>query len=194
MCLYTNAEYNPQISKFVSYSNPFFPLNPNLVMGKLDFAGFKHSWSQLFTCKGMIHFPYEISTMTIFEQYAANIPLFLPSKSLMKKMIQSKKYLFVSRYTQFGIDKVEKRYYPASLVLPLGDDTWIDWWLDRSDYYREDRDMKYFIFFNSPAELEALLKKVDTKFVSNKMKENNAERKEMIYSSWKAIMDPLVAS
>ncbi|MCJ7767674.1 hypothetical protein MUP79_04735, partial [Candidatus Bathyarchaeota archaeon] len=37
--------------------------------------------------KGIIHMPYECSTMSIFEQYSANVPLFFPSKSFLKELV-----------------------------------------------------------------------------------------------------------
>ena len=43
------------------------------------------SWEHLYSYRGIIHIPYNISTMSIFEQKAAGIPLFFPNKSKIIK-------------------------------------------------------------------------------------------------------------
>ena len=35
------------------------------------------------------HFPYNVSTMSIFEQYYANVPLLFPSKRMTQQMIEA---------------------------------------------------------------------------------------------------------
>jgi hypothetical protein len=49
------------------------------------------------------------------------------------------------------------------VALAYDDDKWVDWWIDRADYYNSDKDtdMKYITYFGSMVELDYLLKTVD---------------------------------
>ena len=38
-----------------------------------------YKWQEVADYKGVIHIPYNASTMSLFEQYASNIPLFFPT-------------------------------------------------------------------------------------------------------------------
>jgi hypothetical protein len=138
----------------------------------------------------MIHFPYEISTMSIFEQYTANIPLFFPSKRFLKELISTNKYNFISRYIMINSVKTNK-VYPNSLDIAMDDNTWINFWVDKADYYDEEN-MKYIIYFDNMNELESLIKNTNMKEVSEKMVQHNIVRKDNIYSSWKTIMDNII--
>ena len=60
--------------------------NNNLIQ-KNNFINQNYKWEDLYKCKAMLHLPYEISTMSIFEQYSANIPLIFPSKVFLKKLL-----------------------------------------------------------------------------------------------------------
>jgi hypothetical protein len=155
----------------------------NILFNKDNKLNRGYKWQELYNYKGIVHMPYEISTMSIFEQYSANIPLFFPSKEYLKKLLQTGTYYFFSRYTKIYGNSV----YPSCLQEPLGDDTWIDFWVDRADYYDEEN-MKYIIYFNNNEELNKLLENTNLNEVSLKMKEFNITRKEKVYLEWKKIV------
>ena len=35
----------------------------------------RYSWAELYAFAGVVYLPYEVSTMTLFELYTANVPL-----------------------------------------------------------------------------------------------------------------------
>jgi hypothetical protein len=78
------------------------------------------------------------------------------------------------------------------VALAYDDDKWVDWWIDRADYYNSDKDMKYITYFGSMVELDyLLLKTVDTEEISKNMKEHEF-RKKKIYREWKKVMNKFI--
>ena len=79
LCSYTGIKYNPNRDTFLCYNGPFpFPKHP-LISYKHE-LGHPFQWSDISQFKGIIHFPYEVSTMSMFEHYSGGMPLFFPSK------------------------------------------------------------------------------------------------------------------
>lgn len=195
LCEYTNAKYKPESNLVVIHTtSPFLPESKQLISARM-FAGKPYSWEKLYSGRGILHMPYEISTMSIFEQYTANVPLFFPTKELLKKMIKTGRYNFCSRYIDVDKHKSPVRFYLNDVSDAYDDDKWIDWWIDRADYYNTDKDtdMKYITYFNSMDELDFLLKTVNTNQISVNMKEHNEFRKKKVYGEWKKIMDKFIS-
>jgi hypothetical protein len=201
LCLYTQctfAEGGDNINKkdnFIIYSDDNFnavkkhisPINPNIyIKGDCLHVGYK--WKELYSYKGIIHFPYEISTMSIFEQYSANVPLIFPTKNFLKKLINIPGYIFNSRYNHLYNFNCP---YPPNLDKCLNDDTWINFWLDNADYYNEN--MKYITYFDSIDELNEIVTNIDVNDISLKMKKYNELRTLNILQQWKKIIDTTLA-
>jgi hypothetical protein len=184
LCLYTEVSYNPINKNFIIYNKAEIINESNNIKYKENVL-LKYSWNNLYSYKGIIHIPYEISTMSIFEQYSANIPLIFPSKELLKKLIIDNKIKFFSRYTALDGNKCK---YPDILDLSLNDNTWMDFWIDKADYYDIDN-MKYITYFDNIDDLENIINKLNTNDISEKMKKHNLIRKKEIYSKWKKIID-----
>ncbi len=138
LCLYTNANYNPTINEFVCYGErSVFPTSPLLVNRPKD----GYTWKDLYSFRGIVHNPYEVSTMSLFEQYSAGVPLFLPSKQFYKKSILEGKMKLVSVYNRgIGYPPLDTTY------------TNINFWLDRADFYDNDN-FKYIYYFDSVDDL-----------------------------------------
>jgi hypothetical protein len=79
LCLYTGMKYNPIRSTFLCYHGRF--PEHRLISYKQD----RFQWKDIAEYRGVIHFPYEVSTMSMFEHFTAGLPLFFPSKKLWKK-------------------------------------------------------------------------------------------------------------
>ena len=190
LCLYTNATYTQSTDINVVYTDFSLLKKPNKMVSRQDFVGHNYSWSDLYSCKSMIHFPYEISTMSIFEQYSANIPLFFPTKRFLKELISKHKHPFCSRYIMINNLIKSNKVYPESLEIAMSDNTWLDFWVDKADYY-DETNMKYIVYFDSMREMDLLIRETNMKDVSEKMAVHNIIRKEKIYDSWKKIMDKI---
>ena len=82
LCLYTNTTYTPTKSTFLVY-NGSFSSHP-LLTPKQDLPH-PHQWSDITSFRGVVNFPYEVSLMSLFEQFTAGCPLFFPSKTYWKE-------------------------------------------------------------------------------------------------------------
>jgi len=45
-------------------------------------------WPRIHQRKALVHFPYEVSTMSVFEQYTAGVPLLFPSRRFFAELAQ----------------------------------------------------------------------------------------------------------
>jgi len=186
LCLYTNQKYNPKNNNIIIYNNNGIniPHKDNL-KNKHDCLGYNYKWESLYEYKGIVHMPYEISTMSIFEQYSANIPLFFPSKHFLKSLISNNNYYFQSRYNKIWNQNCN---YHNNLEIAFNDNTWIDFWIDKADYYDEDN-FKHIIYFNNFDELHYLVDNIDYINISKKMEEHNDYRIDFFLNKWKILID-----
>ena len=90
LCLYTGAKYTGQRKGFIFHSLPgsgqlermkWECLEPDLIVNHQLPHGYR--WQELYDFQGVIHMPYNVSTMSLFEQYSANVPLFFPHRNLL---------------------------------------------------------------------------------------------------------------
>jgi len=191
ICEYINTEWKPEINKFL-YSSRLNINLPEIVINKKDLG--KYDWVDLSKYKGLIVIPYTCSTMSIFEYYTANIPLFFPSKSLIKTLYYHYHNEILSELTWnkiFGLS-------PGSIIeCDRNNDpnnyTNLDIlgkWIDLSDFYNEEW-MPYIIYFDSFDDLILKLNTTNLEEVNHNMKNFNKLRKDRVYSSWKNILDKL---
>lgn len=120
LCLYTNVNYfyqTPPKNKFLVYGDKnIFPTS-KLLLFKQDFK--KASWKELYNVSGIIHAPYEMSTMSIFEQMFAGIPLFFPTKEFYKSCV-SKNIMRFDSFTSYGKQHTEEEFIK---------------WINNADFY-----------------------------------------------------------
>ncbi len=147
LCLYTNAQHNPIHNKFVVHGNrSFFPPHPDIIATPP-----RHTWSDLYSYRGIIHVPYEISTMSLFEQYSAGVPIFLPTYDFHLQCISNGSMYFGSVYCR------NANYW--KVVSPECRETFVDvrFWLDRADF-NDPTNFAYVYFYSSR---EDLIKKIE---------------------------------
>lgn len=160
LCLYTNETYRPVREQFVCFGDRrFFPRSR--LLARKPRPGY--TWRDLYSFKGIVHIPYEISTMALFEQYSAGVPLWLPSKAYYRRCVLDERMPFQSIYAQVT---------PAPLVEILNS---IDFWLDRADYY----DTSHFAGIHYYESREDLLRQLSSF--------DDAELERAVRSSWLAI-------
>ena len=127
LCEYTKMKYNPSKNTFLSY---YGEINHPLITNKSS-IGFNYKWEELCKFRGIIHFPYEISTMSMFEQFTAGIPLFFPSKKFMLEDIDIQS---VSSYWNTNL--------PENLKIFSEKSTWIE----NADFYEVFKSPNIFMF------------------------------------------------
>jgi hypothetical protein len=187
ICDYYGDYYNPTKEEFIYYSKGEMPeINSNLIVHK-DKIFKTHKHSDLTKFKGIIHFPYQISYMSIFEQYTANIPLFVPTKDFLIELYKNKKpgilkeMSWNSDYNNQSKSFIEyKKPHDPNDYLNVDS---VYHWLQYADFY-DTNWMPHIIQFNSFEHLKELVDTTDTNDVSNKMKLFNSKRKSLIYNMW----------
>lgn len=133
LCLYTKSRHDPTKDTFVYYGDK--TLKPDVKLLE-DRPSKGYSWQDLFSYRGIIHSPYEMSTMSIFEQYWAGVPLWFPTKEFYKDCICEAKMEFASPY-DLGEDE-------------LISEPELDQWLALADFYR----LPYIHYYGSYEDLE----------------------------------------
>jgi hypothetical protein len=191
ICEYTNATWNPTIDNFLYSSRLPIKFDKNIT----DKATlFKYEWQDIMNYKGIIIIPYNCSTMSIFEYYTSNIPIFCPSKDFMKELYKKHQNYVLSELTwnkifdlpSGSIINCEKSNDPNN----YNDFDIINNWIDFSDFYNIDW-MPHIIYFNSFDDLTLKLKNTDLKDVSMKMSDFNKIRKIKIYDMWNKILNKI---
>jgi len=181
ICSYTNAQYKPLKDKGVVYSKFNLPTLHNYIhKNKLN----RVSWEHLYSYKCIAHFPYNVSTMSIFEQYYANVPLLFPSKRYTKELMQNNSPL----YSELSYRKM-KGLPPKSLFNLENDPNNYNVenilkWIEYSDFYR----FKNILYFDSIQDLENKFYQINFDLVSFSMKQENIERYETVQKNWDEIL------
>lgn len=192
LCEYTESQWKPTINKFLYSSRLKLSFNGDSIVDK-DTLG-KYKWNDLASYKGLILIPYTCSTMSIFEHYKANIPLFFPSKNFIIELYKSYGNLVLSELTwnrvfnlpprsiiNCDFDKDPNRYDNISIMSD---------WISLSDFYNENW-MPYIVYFDSFQDLRDKLLSTNLIEVSNNMRKFNIKRTEIIYEEWKKILDKI---
>ena len=169
LCLYTNTTYSPTKPTFVCY-NGTLPSHP-LVSDRPK----NYKWSDITSYKGVIHFPYETSLMSMFEHFTAGCPMFLPSKSYWK-----------SNPTLHSITNYWGRSMPRYMKEACKD----DFWIESSDIYTLFSKSPNVYFFDSVDMLFELLETFEYKDSSEFHEQHIRNVKE----KWDGIMKRLLSN
>ena len=103
LCLYTDCNYNlvdyKAKNKIVLYSSLKDTSKYIKHQDIIDIKFIKpYNFTDLINAKAIIHIPYEISTMSIFEHYSMDIPLIIPSKKLLLDLYNKGEINFYGSY------------------------------------------------------------------------------------------------
>jgi hypothetical protein len=192
LCLYTQGNYTGNREGFIIHSYATFiePVKEQLQHRHLiqnHTLQERYSWHTLYDYQGIIHFPYNSSTMSLFEQYSANVPLFFPTKRLLKQLRHHPTGAIMSQLSQYSIKHAPIPDIPGD-PNNLNDEEVFNTWIDLADFYDEEN-MPYIQYFDSFQELDHLLKSADLKEISRKMKAHNSARKENALRKWEEILE-----
>ncbi len=81
LCLYTKTTYTPTKPTFLVTNGSF---NPHPLLTFKKDLPHPHAWSDITSFRGIVIHPYEVSLMSLFEQFTAGCPFFFPSKAYWK--------------------------------------------------------------------------------------------------------------
>lgn len=166
LCLYTNAKYTPTKSTFLCYSGA---VQHRLVTQKST----PYEWSDITSYRGIIHFPYEISTMSMFEHFTAGCPMFFPSKTFWKS---NPRIQTMSAY--WGDEAPENLSYFKSL----------DNWIDLADPYTAFQSPNTY-YFDSEEHLTHLLETFEY-HDDSEFRKGHIER---VKKQWKSVVQDIIS-
>jgi len=164
--LYTKMRYAPTRPTFLCYTGGC-PSDPRITQ-RAELGRFE--WSAIGEFKGVIHFPYEISTMSLFEQFTAGCPMFFPSEEYLRSNCGA--LWSISAY--WG-----SRPFPSE----YGDLSDLKTWIGLADFYDTFKSANTH-YFDSIEHLGQLL----DFFVYTDDREIRAQRTREIQSRWAAIL------
>jgi len=194
LCEYTGMKYYPDngmtSANTVLYyaTKPFAELPQNYQRREAALPG-GYSWQQVAMFRAIVHFPYQVSTMSMFEQYTGCIPLFVPSIKFMLELYIEGRVL--EHYSNFLLWNHE----PGSLI-PFHEEKdpnayddlkAVEHWLQYADYYQKDM-MPDVTTFDSFDEMQRKITNADLVDISNTMARTNITRKQMAYSEWESVL------
>jgi hypothetical protein len=159
LCNYTGAKYKKNKDKIVVFSKFNFAMPENFIhQSQLG----RYTWEDLYSYKGIMHFPYNVSTMSIFEQYQAGMQLYFPSIDYALELIKNG----VSLFSEIVFPNI----YPERQTKNfLNKD-----WLKLSDFYNNTIKCNYF----------------DEKFnLDNTI--TTSSNKNFVYEKWQNILNKI---
>lgn len=195
LCEYTKTHYNPSKDNFLYYSRCMQYTHylggstiPNLVE-KSKALGNNYSWNERAKYRGIVGVPYNISTMSIFEFYNENIPLFFPTIDLM---ITMKKDFTSSVLAESTWNQTWN--IPSGSVIRPGPNDPNDFvnfdkiknWLSFADFYDTEwmPHIQYFENWNGLRERFLSISNTELGEISKNMSKFNVIRKIRILDIW----------
>lgn len=195
LCEYINIKYDPSktIDAWAVFSRNknFTPMLPNTTI-----MPWGYKWEELYQRKGVIHLPYHNTTMSLVEHYTANMPIFVPSKQLMRQWAWPHE---MGMFCEINFFRVAHASDPKvnepkdGSLCDATDPKVYDWWLDQSDFY-DDENMPHTIKFNSREHLHELQLSTNYREVSENMRRHNIGKRMMVYNAWSEILAEISAS
>lgn len=191
---YPNGNYIGDKKEYLYYSrDKIKEINHQNIIYKNDILK-QHTHYDLINFKGIVHIPYQISYMSIFEQYTYNIPLLLPTKKFLLNIYQNKKYNVLKEVSWNNyFNQASKSYIDCDCTHDPNNYNNIEsvkFWLDKADFYDTEW-MPFISYFDSFDELNEIIYNLDTYNISIKMREFNIIRQQKIYSMWKSLLESL---
>lgn len=190
LCEYTGAFYSGKRSEYLYFSSYKRPEIEGFAVKKEQALPAGFTWNQRADYKGAIHFPYQISTMSIFELYTEGVPLFFPTQRFMLELYQQKQVL--DHYCQCKLfNNPPQSFISGNNHYDPNNYTNIDsvaYWLKYADYYDKEL-MPDIQYFDSFKDLSEKIKTVDLKAVSRSMGITNVLRTQKVYSAWEQVLN-----
>jgi len=134
----------------------------------------------------VIHIPYNISTMSMFQQARANIPIWVPTKRLLKQLWSDSKEPNELSWTVFA----EGSEVNASTMDNVKRSDVLDRWIDCADFYNPDV-LPLVYQFDSIEELVEKVMTIDYQKAIDMAEAEQQSRRENIVFSWEQVLQGL---
>lgn len=151
-----------------------------------------HTYEELLDYRAIVHIPYTCSYMSVFEQYSANVPLFVPDLDfLMKLYSENLAFSEISFVKMYGAPPTSNQFINSN----QDPNNYLDLAIIRSlaegsDFYSEEW-MPHTQKFSSVDHLSELLRDSNCKDISLQMSKEATARKEKIHKMWSSLLGSL---
>ena len=169
-------------------------LNSSVKLMNLRSVYGHYKYSDLTAHEGMVYVPYQVSVMSLFEQYRMNIPMFFPSLDLLAEW-QLKHHVMNERTWAMVHGRVSRGSPLPGLYPGVPDPnsetnaTAIKYWIKYADFYQWPN----IIYYDSAEDLVRKMRSTDLKDISEKMKIYNKEFKRTLEGKWSEILTRVAA-
>jgi hypothetical protein len=173
-----SAKYEPVASAICDeLSSDAIPLRTAL--------GKRYSWADLYDHRAIVLIPYNVSLMSLFEHYAACIPIYVPERSFLKRLMQEHPEAVLSQlsFAQLSTNDAQPANTAVRDLNDIRDPEVVDWYLDRADFYDESW-MPSIRRFESWSHLDHLLRTDDPLEISHQMASEQESRSARIAELW----------
>lgn len=179
---YSKIQWEPNWSKTLIYSGEELFQSTDSLDRRSSLGVFKEQ--DLGSYSGIIHIPYEVSTMSYAEHYSSGVPLYFPSLR------------FCSNHLDYFSNKLQSRYWlhrgqlscPVTLLY-LHQGNWLNWWLSRADFYHTLTEVNYF---DSLKELTLKLESGAIESANSLSPQKRRIRTKNILGHWRVAIDTLL--
>jgi hypothetical protein len=148
-------------------------------------------WSDLHAVRGWVHVPYNISQMSIFEQYYAGVPIYVPDDNSLIRL-----------WSEFGDGALSQvSYYSikglATAGLAVGDPNRVHaeetmrWWLARADF-AAGGDLSLIRRFSGVEQLRYIVGSEDPEEISQEMHDHNRRRLTRVLEQWTDVVEQVL--
>ncbi|ESO07279.1 hypothetical protein HELRODRAFT_191120 [Helobdella robusta] len=155
-----------------------------------------HEYAEVVKYRGIVHVPYQISVMSIFEQYRMNIPMFFPSPELLARW-QVEYYIMPERSFEGAFfkertakSKIEADESQKNIPDPKNEFDYesVLYWMKFADFYQV---MPYGVIYESIPHLVQILTEITDEqlmTISSNMRRYNVEFKKKLLRKWRKIL------
>ena len=150
----------------------------------------QYRFSDIAAHPAVVYVPYQVSMISMTEQYRMNIPLFVPTLDLLAKWHVQHGVVRQRTWANYRQQRSSRSAIPGV----LGDDTpdpnndedetAVRHWLRYADYYQ----WPHIVYFESVEDLVDKMATVDLDEISRRMREYNVRVREKIKAIWSTIL------
>ena len=193
LCSYNKEKYIGSNNNFLFYSKFDNFINylriPNIIK-----KSYIENYKDILKYKSLVCLPYNNTSMFIFEQYNANMPMLFPSFDYLVYLWKNYMHLGVmseiSHWGVFNLDKKRTINIRMKNNIPNLNDykdiKSFKFWSSLSEFYDNDI-MPYIEFYDSIGELEYKLLTLKFEEISYKINKFNIKKRSEIINKWKNV-------
>lgn len=208
LCDYTNATYTgklkdslypskfdamPEIPGLISKTKAFQPSILSRLGRKMNLTNSPRgpSWQDLADFRSIVHIPYNASIMSIFEMYAAGVPMLFPSPPFAARLYSE--YRTRGVFSELSFNQV--RGLPSRSILPCDtldpnnfeNEEIMMHWIAKADFY-DPENMAGLIYFESFGELADQLGDMDTRVLHERVVAHQRIRVRRVHAAWESLI------